>query len=132
MAFNFLSLLVGIPEAIGTYFNERQKLKSVERVRKMEYEDAVHKRKVQLISEGLHADATWEIEQIRSAGWKDEYVLLVLSIPLVGCFVPGLAHYVEDGFKALSYTPTWYQFLLPLIFGAVFGVRIWRRQQSNT
>jgi hypothetical protein len=129
---NWLNLLAGVPQAIGDYFNERQKIKSVEKLREMQYQEAVHERKIKLISEGLHADATWEIEQIRSAGWKDEYVLIVLSIPLIGCFIPGLAHYVETGFKALSYTPTWYQFLLPVIFGAVFGVRMWRRNQSDT
>lgn len=129
---NWLGLLTGVPQAIADYFNKRQELKSIELQRRMEYEDAVHKRKVELISQGMHADATWEIEQIRSAGWKDEYVLIVLSIPLVMCFVPGLAHFVEAGFKALSYTPQWYQFLLPMIFAAIFGVRLWRRQQSDT
>ena len=127
-----LGLLSGVPQAIADYFNKRQEIASVEKLREMEYQEAVHQRRVDLIKQGLHADATWELEQIRSAGWKDEYVLIVLSIPLVGCFIPGLAPYVEIGFKALSYTPTWYQFLLPLIFGAVFGVRIWRRQQSDT
>ena len=127
-----LGLLSGVPGAIADYFKTKLEQESIERRQKAEYEEAVHTRKIELIKLGLHADATWELEQIRSAGWKDEYVLLVLSIPLVGCFIPGLAPYVEIGFKALSYTPTWYQFLLPLIFGAVFGVRIWRRQQSDT
>jgi hypothetical protein len=98
----------------------------------MEYQEAVHTRKIELIKLGLHADATWELEQIRSAGWKDEYVLLVLSIPLVMCFIPGLDTFVHKGFAALDTTPTWYQFLVPMVFAAVFGIRTWRRNQSDT
>ena len=129
---NWLSLLSGIPEAIGAYFNERQKLKSAEKLRSLELEDAIHKRRVELIGQGMAADASWELEQIRNSGWKDEYVLLILSIPLVMCFVPGLAPFVRLGFEALGTTPGWYQTLLVLIFGAVYGVRMWRRQQSDT
>jgi len=129
---NWLSLLGGIPEAIGTYFNERQKLRSVEKVRKMEFEDALHKRRCDLISQGLAADASWEIEQIRNSGNKDEWVLFLLSIPLVGCFIPGIAAYILAGFEILETTPEWYRWLIMLIFTAIFGIRIWRRQQSDT
>jgi hypothetical protein len=125
-------LLGKLPEAVGNYFNEKQKLASAEKIREIELKDALHRRQVELIAQGLAADATWELEQIRNSGWKDEYVLIVLSIPLIGCFVPGLAPYVLRGFEILSQTPSWYQWLIGVIFTAVYGVRIWRRQQSDT
>jgi hypothetical protein len=84
-------LLGGVPKAIGDYFTARATAKAQEQLRKLELEDAIHKRKVELVQAGLHADATWELEQIRNSGSKDEWVLFLLSIPLVGCFVPGLA-----------------------------------------
>lgn len=129
---NWLGLLTGIPEAIGTYFNERQKLKSAEKLRQLELDDAMHKRKIELISQGLAADASWEIEQIKASGWKDEWVLIIISIPLIMCFIPGLVGYVLAGFQALQETPQWYQWLILLIFTAVYGIRIWRRNQSDT
>lgn len=125
-------LLGKIPEVVGTYFTERQKLKSAEKMRELELKDAIHKRQVDLIAQGLAADATWEVEQIKNSGWKDEYVLIVLSIPLIGCFVPGLAPYILRGFEILSQTPQWYQWLILLIFAAIYGIRVWRRQQSDT
>lgn len=129
----WLGALIGtIPKAVGDYFNERQKLKSAEKLRDLEFKDALHKRQVELISQGLAADATWEIEQIKNSGWKDEYVLIVLSIPLIGCFVPGLDVYILRGFEVLGTTPQWYQWLIGLIFTAVYGIRVWRRQQSDT
>lgn len=131
---NWLSLLGGIPEAIGNYVNERQKLKSAEKLRKMEYEDAIHKRKLDLISQGLTADMNWEMEFARQAetSWKDEYTLIVISIPAVMAFVPSLSGYVSEGFKALQDTPIWYQTVLISLFLATVGIRWFRRSQSDT
>lgn len=129
---NWLNLVTGIPQVIGDYFNQRQKLKHVEKLQKLEMEAAIHKRRVELISQGMHADASWEIEQIRASGWKDEWVLLVISIPLILSFIPGTVVYVQSGFEALERTPQWYQWLVMLVFTAVYGIRIWRRQQSDT
>jgi hypothetical protein len=127
-------LLTGIPEAIGTYFNERQKLKAAAAMRKMEFEDAIHKRKLDLISQGLTADMNWEMEFARQAetSWKDEYTLIVISIPAVMAFIPFLAPYVKEGFAALQDTPLWYQTVLISLFLATVGIRWFRRTQSDT
>ena len=69
-----------------------------------------------------------EIEQIKNSGWKDEAVLVTLLIPLWLCFIPYTVVYVEKGFNALSLTPDWYQWLILVIFAAIYGVRIWRRK----
>ena len=127
-----LDLLAGIPQAAADFFKTRLERKSAERIRQMELDDAVHARRVELIKQGLAADATWEVEQIRNSGWKDEWVLGVISIPLVLCFIPGASGYVLAGFEVLQRTPDWYQWLVLLIFTAVYGIRIWRRQQSDT
>lgn len=131
---NWLSLLGGIPEAIGNYVNERQKIKSAEKLRKMEYEDAIHKRKLDLISQGLTADMNWEMEFARQAAtsWKDEYTLIVVSIPLVMAFIPGLSEFVKLGFESFAGTPIWYQAMVQVLFYATYGIRFWRRAQSDT
>lgn len=100
--------------------------------RKAELKQALHERKLELIKEGLHADAAWEIEQIRNSGWKDEWVLILLSLPLIGVFIPKMQPYVLRGFEILNQTPSWYRWLVLIIFGAIYGVRIWRRQQTDT
>ena len=124
----------GIVEPIATYYTARQELKSKERIRKAELQDAVHQRQVELIREGLHADMNWEMEFAKQAAssWKDEYTLIVVSIPAVMAFVPGLDKYVASGFAALQATPTWYQLLLITLFFATVGIRYWRRNQSDS
>ena len=36
-----------------------------------------------------------------ATSWKDEYTLIVVSIPAIMAFIPGLDVYVKDGFLAL-------------------------------
>lgn len=132
------SLLKNITEPVVAYFNTRQELKSKERIRKEELKDAIHQRQVDLIKEGLHADMNWEMEFAKQAqtSWKDEYTLIVVSIPAILAFVktswldgPTL---VGQGFQALAQTPLWYQTLLISLFMATVGIRWWRRNQSDT
>ena len=80
----------------------------------------------------------WEMEFAKQAAtsWKDEYTLLVVSIPAVLAFislpwVDGPA-VVLAGFTALAQTPGWYQLLLVTMFFATVGIRYWRRTQSDT
>lgn len=91
-------------------------------------------RQIQLQREGLTADANWEMEFARQAAssWKDEYTLIVVSIPAVLSFVPGCDVYVARGFEALSKTPLWYQGMLITLFFATVGIRYWRRTQYDT
>ena len=77
---------------------------------------------------GQEMDNSWELEQIRNSGWKDEFVLILLSIPLILCFHPETVMYVELGFAALDKTPDWYQWLILAVFAAIYGIRIWRRK----
>lgn len=129
-----LGVLTGIPQALADVYNKRQELADKKHQRQVELEDALHKRKVELISQGLAADANWEMEFARQAAssWKDEYTLIVISIPAILCFIPGLDVYVKDGFAALEQTPVWYQIAFLSLFLATVGIRYWRRSQSDT
>lgn len=76
----------------------------------------------------IDSDAAWEQASIANSGWKDEFVLLVLSIPLVLVFLPITAPSVLAGFAILEQTPEWYRWLAVMIYAATYGIRVWRRQ----
>ena len=67
----------------------------------------------------------WErIQASNSAGsWKDEWLTILFSIPLIMAFIPGGMVYVEAGFAALEQMPEWYQYTVSVIVAASFGVR---------
>ena len=69
--------------------------------------------------------ADWEAAMARNSGqsWKDEWLTLLFSVPLVMCFIPSMVPYVRDGFVVLETMPDFYQYTLSVIVAASFGVR---------
>jgi hypothetical protein len=131
----------GLAAPVVDYLKQRQEIRSKERIRKEEIKDAQHERNVELIKAGQTADMNWEMEFAKQAltSHKDEFTLGVISIPAVMCFIPkdfsewqGGAFYVTEGFKALATTPLWYQILFCSMYAATYGIRWWRRSQSDT
>ena len=55
--------------------------------------------------------------------WKDEFFVIVLSIPLVLAFIPGAEGIVDRGFEQLHKAPDWYFYSLGIAISASFGVK---------
>jgi hypothetical protein len=129
-----LSILTGVPAALADIYKRRMEIKHEDRQLERAEKKALAERRIELIKEGLHADMQWEMEMARQAAtsWKDEYTLLVISIPAILCFIPGGAVYVASGFAALEKTPVWYQLMFCCLFAATVGIRWWRKNQSDT
>lgn len=127
-------VLGGVAAPVVKYFERRQEIKAADRQQERAIKQAMTERQIELIKQGLTADMSWEMEYANQArtSWKDEYTLIVVSIPMVMAFIPGLSPYVAAGFAAFSATPLWYQVMVQAIFYATYGIRFWRRQQSDT
>ena len=69
--------------------------------------------------------ATWEEQAMKNSAtsWKDEYLTIIFTIPLIACFIPFLVPYVKEGFIVLEEMPRWYQMTISVIVAASFGVR---------
>lgn len=76
-------------------------------------------------AELIRQAGSWdEIQAGASANsWKDEYLTIIVSIPLIICFIPGCQAVVAEGFTALDNTPDWYIYTLSVVFAASFGVK---------
>ena len=74
----------------------------------------------------LTGDIDWDLEAMKNSAssWKDEYLVLLFSIPLILCFLGEWGrNIVEQGFSALETMPEWYQVTLGCIVAASFGIR---------
>ena len=73
----------------------------------------------------LTGDIDWDLEAMKGsqASWKDEYLVILFSIPLILAFIPGMEGVVQNGFEQLNKMPEWYQYSLGVIVAASFGVR---------
>ena len=67
----------------------------------------------------------WDLEMARGSqsSWKDEWLVILFSVPLILAFIPGMEGVVSNGFAQLEAMPQWYQYSLGVIVAASFGVR---------
>lgn len=113
---NFLKLLVSPITDLGVQYMKNKQ-------RKEEIKDAQHERSLDLIKEGKAQDAAWENKQIDQSGWRAEWLTLLLSIPLVGAFIPPMVPYIKKGFEVLAEMPEWYTIAVMAMLAAGFGIR---------
>ena len=79
------------------------------------------------------SEADWDLESMRGSqnSWKDEFLTIILSVPLILCFVPGMEEVVRNGFNQLDSVPDWYKAAFAVVVSASFGVRsylkFWKR-----
>ncbi len=90
---------------------------------KLKLTEAEAKAKILLSEKTSVAD--WERVMAENSGssWKDEFFVIVLSIPLILAFVPGAEGIVDRGFEQLHKAPDWYFYSLGIAISASFGVK---------
>lgn len=104
-------------EAVGGYM-ETKKAKAKQKLVKIEAETS-------LMEKQIAGEIDWDVaaQKNSSGSWKDEYLTILFSIPLLLCFLPWTVEYVERGFAALAQTPDWYKYTLGVIVSASFGIK---------
>jgi|TARA_R100001510_G_scaffold2290_1_gene1769 hypothetical protein len=117
-----LNLLIGpIANLAGTWLEgkvEKTKAETGAKVAKAKAEATIMERKAT-------GELEWDLEMARGSqsSWKDEWLVILFSIPLILAFIPGMEEVVANGFQQLEQMPEWYQYSLGVIVAASFGVR---------
>ena len=129
--FTVIKEVMGLGGSLLGGWAERKKLKAETRSRiaVVQAEAAIN-----FAATGQNAEIEWNTANTQNAGgsWKDEFWTIVLEVPLIMCFIPGLDVYVSRGFASISETPEWYQVAVALAISASFGYRKfadWRMKQ---
>ena len=115
------ALIGPVSELAGTWLKgsvEKSKAKTEAKVAKAKAEATIMEKKAT-------GEIDWDFEMARasSSSWKDEWLVILFSIPLILAFIPGMEEVVANGFKQLEMMPEWYQYSLGVIVAASFGVR---------
>ena len=115
---SFASIITGLISPVTNLFAKRSDNKTAVKVKNI---DRLVNAEDQL--------AEWEKIQAESGihSWKDEFWTIILSIPAIGCFIPGGAEIMIEGFKALELMPEFYQYWLGVAVLTAFGIRIIKR-----
>ena len=92
---------------------------------KAESTKATAEAKATALKTAAQSTADWERIMAESSknSWKDEWLTIVFSIPLILVFIPSMVEHIQAGFTALATLPTWYHEILMVIVLASFGVK---------
>ena len=84
-------------------------------------QQATHEKDLEVIKN----TTDWEVQQAKNSqnSWKDEWFTVVLSVPLVGAFVPTMVPYIHEGFRVLNDMPDFYKGFLGTAIAASFGIK---------
>lgn len=119
-----ITRLLGAPlEAIVNTLDRRAERSHLENIRTLEIDDERHARRIDNIREGRQAEEDWNLASIQNAGWKDDFITGLYSIPLVMAFVPFLAQYALEGFEVLEMMPDWYIWSVGAVLCSALGLR---------
>ena len=117
-----LQALIGpIASLAGTWLEgkvEKTKAETGAKVAKAKAEATIMEKKAT-------GEIDWDLEMARGSqsSWKDEWLVILFSVPLILSFIPGMEGVVANGFEQLDKMPDWYQYSLGVIVAASFGVR---------
>lgn len=116
------ALLGPVSELAGAWLKGRVATKAAQ----TEVKVAKAKAEAQIMLSAATSEADWErlMAQGSQQSWKDEWLTILFSIPLILSFCGQWGRAVtEQGFAALDAMPDWYQYTLGVIVAASFGVR---------
>ena len=81
--------------------------------------------KAEVLKTAATHDSKWELIMAEStkSSIKDEIVTVMVLIPVVLVFIPGMEEVVKNGFDRLNELPEWYQYLVFLVCTAALGIK---------
>ena len=70
-------------------------------------------------------DSKWELIMAQSTqnSYKDEIITIIVLIPVILVFIPGMEDIVQQGFQRLNELPQWYQNALYVTILAGLGLK---------
>ena len=117
-----LTALIGpISQLAGTWLEGKVEKTKAETGAKV----AIAKAEATIMEKKATGEIDWDLEAIKGSqnSWKDEWLVILFSVPLILAFIPGMEQVVANGFAQLQAMPEWYQYSLGVIVAASFGVR---------
>jgi len=122
MLLSFLGPIVNLVSApVKSYMEERTtKIKSKAKIAEAKV-DAEIKR----IEKTADSEINYDVEALKQHqySYKDEFALLVITMPFIGSFLPWTQEYVMLGWDYVSRAPEWYSYTFIGAISASLGIR---------
>lgn len=110
----------------GRWVEGRRKLKEIKIESEAKVIVARAEAEVRRLEKAQDAEIAWDNTAVSqmNGSWKDEYLTLLLSAPVILAFLgPWGRRAAEEGFAAIATVPEWYKVAFMTSIAASFGVR---------
>lgn len=80
---------------------------------------------IEQIKAGQKIDYDQDMEMLRQQqkSYKDEFLLILFSAPVIASFIPHLQPYIEKGWEMLNKAPDWFLMLYAGMVVTIYGLR---------
>lgn len=87
--------------------------------------DAQAKSAIKLSETEQAGNIQWDVTMAEASkeSWKDEWITILVSVPVIMCFIPATQDTVLRGFEILEQLPEWFQLTIGVVVAASFGFR---------
>lgn len=117
------SLLSTVFNIGGDYLKTKQEIKKVKNEGAILIEQTRITAKVRQLESDSQSAGDLDKIALQNVGWKDEYLMIIITIPTILAFIPSMVPYVKLGFTALKEMPEYYQYMLGGVYIYVFGFK---------
>ena len=117
-----LNLAIKAVSDLGTQYLKNRTLKAEQ---SHAIEQARVEAQIKMISKSADTEKDYDLAALHQTqfSWKDEFALLIITLPFIASFVPGLQDYIATGFTYIANTPDWYQMAFMGAIAASLGIR---------
>lgn len=124
-----MSWIMNIFKPVADVVNKWQDGRQKKAERKDRILEAEAVGRIALINKYADGDSNADLEAMRQMqySWKDEYLTIVFTLPLLASFIPHeeVQAAIKQGWITIALAPEWYQWCLVGIVIATFGLRAW-------
>jgi len=117
----FDAILALITTGVGGFLDlQKKKLES-----KLKIDEAETNAKIAQFERAQTTEADYDTAIVNqmALSWKDEWIVLILSLPFLGSFIPHIQDYVCTGWIYLAKAPQWYYFSFIGAVASSLGLR---------
>jgi uncharacterized protein YdcH (DUF465 family) len=120
--FQFLGPILSLVSEPVKSFMETRTIKAEN---KAKIEEAKVNAQIRGIERTAESEINYDIEALRQQqySWKDEFALLVITLPFIGSFLPWTQEFVMLGWDYVSRAPEWYSYTFIGAISASLGIR---------
>ena len=120
--FQFLGPILSLVSEPVKSFMETRTIKAEN---KAKIEEAKVNAQIRGIERPAESEINYDIEALRQQqySWKDEFALLVITLPFIGSFLPWTQEFVMLGWDYVSRAPEWYSYTFIGAISASLGIR---------